>query len=296
MQQNGQLLFLSERAPRKFWGSYAINLAAPNSLLLEVPLPLDESASFNAGGELFQQLNARFLALAGSSRRAAQDGSADVLSFPNSLYQSFHRSFARRNTVQVRVKPNANSTLYVKGELPQQLSLTQLQNKLGNLQMSWQARPGEASNLQRDSMANGFAELLLSPRDALQLAKLPPLPQNSGNISNWLAFDQSKMAASGSNRYRAPQAGELIYFDKDILTPLLASLNQPAAAARQQWQILNLAAHAVGYELTPVSQQRRTARLFNFGRKIRRPTLLGQRGVSAGRAPSLFDSSATSLF
>jgi gamma-polyglutamate biosynthesis protein CapC len=266
LRKNGDLLLLTENEPRKFWGSYLINLAAKQPLLIEVPAPLEEPGALEAATSLFGQTGARMLAVAGASRRASEDGSADVLAFPNSLYHSFHRRFARRSTLQVRTSQNENagSVLHVKGELPARLSLTQLQQSMGKIEVSWQAAPG--NNVQRDSVANGFAELVLAAPEARKIiATLTPNNNNNPpgkpgdelvgepvgeqNINRWLAFDKTQLAASGSNLYRPPSAGELIFIDKDILTPLIRLLDQGKATQAGHLQLINLRAQALGYEV-----------------------------------------------
>ncbi len=266
MRKNGDLILLTENEPRKFWGSYLINLAAKQHLLIEVPAPLEEPGSLEAATSLFGQTQARMLAVAGASRRASEDGSADVLLFPNSMFQAFHRRFARRNTLQVRTSQSesAHSVLHVKGEIPLQLSLPQLQQSMGKIEVSW--HPGAGNNVQRDSVANGFAELVLAAADARKIiAALTPgvselakaadknaeksIDNRSDNISNWLAFDKTQLAATGSNLYRPPSTGELIFIDKDILTPLIQLLGNGKAIAPEHLQLLNLRAQALGYEV-----------------------------------------------
>lgn len=290
LQQNGDMLLLLERAPQQYRGSFLINRAAKRALMIEVPLPIDEAGTFEAGAALFEQLDARVLAVAGAARHAAPDGGTDVLAFPNTTFQAFHRAFARKNTLQVRAvavvdaatagngngngNGKASSVLRIKGDIPFDLPLPVLQQQLGKLAISWQAAPG--MNIQRDSVANGFAQLELDPQHLRQLllASHPAqatLAGSSGNIRHVLMQDKQQFAATGSNLYRAPTAGELIYLDKDVLTPLAAVLGELAKASanasaqasasaanksllspdmQQRLQMINLAAQALGYQLS----------------------------------------------
>lgn len=252
LHKNGQLLLILEQEPRKFWGSFAINLAAENRLFIQAPTPIDEPGTLEAASILFQELDARFLAVAGGTRRASADGSADVLVFPNSLFQQFHRSFARRNVLQVRAhEGSAASQLRIKGEIPLELNLPQLQRNMGALAVQWQS--DSAINMQRDTSASGFAELSLGQADIAQivLGTHSKLASIDGNIGQWLAINKLQIAATGSNLYRAPTAGELIYLDKDIFTPLLQSLQRPGTMQQRhrRWQMIHHAAQALGYQL-----------------------------------------------
>lgn len=260
LHQNGAQLLLLERAPQRFWGSYLINRAAQRHLLIEVPLPVDEAGTLEAAAMLFEQTDARVLAVAGAARHASVDGSADVLNFPNTPYQAFHRAFARNNTLQVRADASvgSGSLLRIKGEIPADLPLASLQQQLGNPRISWQAAPG--MNVQRDSVAGGFAELVFNPHDLQRMlvashGAQAQLASVQGQIGHWLLQDKSRFAATGSNLYHAPTAGELIYLDKDVLTPLAGVLREARPGGlsprlQLRLQAVNLAAQAMGYELT----------------------------------------------
>ena len=260
LHQQGETLLLLEKAPRKFWGSYLINRAAKRHLLIEVPLPIDEAGTLEAACALFEQTDARVLAVAGAARHAGSDGSTDVLAFPNTPFQAFHRAFARKNTLQVRADDSAltaASLLRIKGDIPADLPLPLLQQQLGKLSLSWQA--ASAMNMQRDSVAGGFAELVFKPADMRALlvrnhAAQAQLASHSGEIGHWMLQDKSQFAANGSNLYHAPTPGELIYLDKDVLTPLLGVLKEAEQGSfnpgqQQRLQMVNLAAQVLGYAL-----------------------------------------------
>jgi hypothetical protein len=98
----GRFLLLRERGPMRGWGFYVVALKTPAGVGVEVPAPLDEWGTTEAGVQLFQELQGRTLAVAGSGRKTNTDGSADVLTNPQTIYHAFHKIFARRNVLQVR--------------------------------------------------------------------------------------------------------------------------------------------------------------------------------------------------
>ena len=75
-----RLIYLSERSPARGWGLYVLNLEKPAGLLIEVPAPMDEWATLEAGAYLFRELAASSLAVAGTQRQNNSMGASDVFS------------------------------------------------------------------------------------------------------------------------------------------------------------------------------------------------------------------------
>lgn len=289
-RREGRFLMLREKEPRKHWGTYIINPQAHNNLIIEVPAPLEERGALEAAAWLFRSLNARALVVAGAARRANKDGSSDVLVYPNTLYQNFHRTFARRNVLQVRayttetarlvggmrrpseslVLEEPNSTLRVKGQLPDDFSLSRFKELAGTFDLSWDALPD--NNLQRNTTANGFVEIILNRDDMRRVlarslaaehgARLENLDRSlDGHLQAWLLADKTRIAAAGTNLYRTPQPEDLIYLDDEIITPMFAAAKRYYQSG--QWtpegldelRLINLAASSIGYELVRYRHQ-----------------------------------------
>jgi len=243
-------LYLSEMAPARGWGVYIYNLKALDSMLIEVPAPLDEKGSIEAGVWLLSLLDASALAIAGSKRKVNPDGSADVLQNPQTIYNAFHRHNNRLNLLQVRgytpsvvrtlagIRQDANvlaleepeSALWVKGTLPDGVDLVRLKELLDSYEIHWRNTPFD--NLQRSESRRGFAELYLNHRDmrslvtrGMRLGEQVPLEQMSqridGYLQEWLVTGKGAIAPRGSSLYQLPKAEELLFFDEEVVTPLL---------------------------------------------------------------------------
>lgn len=277
-------LLAHEKEPRKYRGIFVINPSARSDLVIEVPAPLDERGALEAAAWLFQLYDARALVVAGAGRKANKDGTSDVLSSANTFYQIAHRALARGNVLQVRrynsemarllrgVRRDAQelelqepaSTLHVKGSLPEAFSLTRLKSLIDDFEISWQAIP--LPNLQRDTVADGFVELVLNRDDVRKILargldlssplRLEVLDRSiEGYLQDWLLADRKRIAPAGSNLYRPPSLEELLYFDDEVLTPLLSNIERHyvgqawTQAGLDELRLINLAAGVLGYEL-----------------------------------------------
>jgi hypothetical protein len=219
--------------------------------VLEVPAPLEEWSVLESAVQLFHQLNASSLAIAGGSRFANQDGSADVLANAFTPFAVFHHVFARRNVLQIRGYTEATQArlpsfaaedaLYVKAELPRSLSLQQLRQHLGDFRVIW--KPAPLDNAQARRTRTGFAELWLSRRsrialksalamDQSKVARLKFTVEEGGAATldwieedslmlEWLMAQRHQIAKAGSDQYLPATREDMQYFDEEILTPLL---------------------------------------------------------------------------
>lgn len=265
-------LCLREREPLRGWGLYFIDLDRPNGLLLEVPAPLDEEAAVEAAVNLYQSLHASSLAIAGGSRLANLDGSADVLANAATPFHTFHQVFGRRNVLQIRGDTASTrarlqhgptqSALYVKAELPRSLSLRSLEDQLGDFDVVW--KPVRLANAQRRQTRSGFAELWLSRADRIglkanlstaALSGRPPLIPEQGLIREWVLHQKPLMASAGSDQYQPASQEEMLFFDEEILTPLLAvaqrgyELGGLSPQAEKELQAINWSAALFGYQV-----------------------------------------------
>lgn len=222
-----QYLLIREKTPQRHWGTYVIKLSTSSRLLIEVPAPVDEPASFEAGVALFSEFNALGFASAGAARRANDDGSSDVLTSPQSIFQAFHRELASREVLQIRQGAGGVSTLFTADSVPSGISLNTLQALTHNMQVQFLHRPGR--NLQRQTMTGQFSELWLNPEDAsrVQAQVKPHVAIRNEQVARGIDAEllaeitPQKVAQPGTRAYQAPTLEELLRIDRDVLTPML---------------------------------------------------------------------------
>ncbi|MES9988203.1 MAG: poly-gamma-glutamate biosynthesis protein PgsC/CapC [Candidatus Thiodiazotropha endolucinida] len=246
--------YLREQVPVRGWGYYLLRSDYKSRMVVEVPAPLDEKGALDASLQLFDLLGARGLAVAGSSRFLHPDRSADVLTNPQSFFHVFHSVFAKWDVLQVRrytretmrlsaaieteKKPvnedlpeEPENMLWVHVDLPSDLDLTALKRLTGSLHIQWRDAP--FNNRQREVSRKGFAELLLNQRGirsvrsrSVGFGKAPPLVLGSqridGFLQDWILARKDRIAEQGSDRYVIPKVEELLFFDAEVLTPLLS--------------------------------------------------------------------------
>jgi hypothetical protein len=83
---NRDFLVLTESngsSPKRYWGTFVIRLGEARSYAIQVPRPLYDLNTLDFGVQMFEQLQAESLLLAGSHNEANQDQAADVLNFRN---------------------------------------------------------------------------------------------------------------------------------------------------------------------------------------------------------------------
>jgi len=278
-------LYLRELDPANGWGFYVLDSQARSRLLVETPAPMDERGVLTTSGWLFDRLGGRALAVAGTRRAINPDRSLDVLTNRQTLFQVFHEVMAQRDVLQVRSYTHDNITalaphwaaayrageaqpttqLWMRGTVPPGLHLARLKQLTGNLELHWTAAP--LPNLQRESTRDGFAELFLNRADLRQIMARAtvsgvadaPLTVGElridGYLQEWLLASRGRIAERGANLYQSPRLEELLYFDEEILTPLLATLR--TEYRQDGWteeglanlQALAAAAEAIGYRL-----------------------------------------------
>ncbi len=259
MELENRYLYLRETAPVRGWGLYVLDMHSDNGLVVEVPLPLDERGSFEAGVALFSILEGRALAIGGAKRDINPDGSANVLLNRQTLFHVFHRTIAQRDAVQVRrynseivrsitgirrtpqdiALKEPETSLWIHKKLPAGLDLVALKDVVETVSMEWRSLP--IANRQRESSYDGFAELILNQNSIRKLrarsttANIRPEQQVSeqridGFLSEWILSGKGGIAKRGSNAYITPGLDELLYFDEEIITPMLTVARQEQAS------------------------------------------------------------------
>lgn len=287
---DNRYLVLRELEPKRGWGMYIVNLQAGKELQIQVPDPLGEWGTNTAGLSLFKMLNCRSLAIAGSRRSANDNGSADVLATNSSFFYIFQQVFGKNDVLQLRAVTERNyprllarkviddntsakevpSILMINKSIPEGLNLSLLQENIGFFQVFW--RPAPYSNSLRESSTGGFAELFLTRDDRRALLFTPfansdqhgfdsEIESISGNLYDWLYEKKNHLAPKGSELYSPPTLEELLFWDKEILTPLVrfvgttATVNQLSDQDMDDLRVVKNAAGTLGYNLMHYRQE-----------------------------------------
>ena len=283
----GRYLYLYEAPLNRGWGRFVIDTQPTGTLLLELPLPLESRTLFAGGLSLFETLGARALALGGNL------GPRGPLLEPDSLFQAFHRVFERDNVLQLRARPTSaaavrdgfsaeisaedqSTQLWVKRALPPSVSLVYLERLIGPLEIRWD-EPSVRS-LQRHSTWRGFAELVLSEAAQRQLLiaslvgrrtddasppetlEAPSIARHSGYLGEWLLESLAPAPLAARDSYRPPTPEQLLYFDREVIAPLLDLSGwgyrdgQWSVPALERLRVIDAAAGVLGYRLIQFSR------------------------------------------
>lgn len=276
-----QYLLLSEQQSQRGWGMYIFNLHAQNKLVIQVPDGLTEKHTDSAALRLFEHFQASAIAISTSKRKRATNGSSDVLNYPVSLFQAFHNTIANNNVLQVRGytselkrqllgqrqleqdESQIKNILWTKNRLPEDLQLTQIESWLQQLDVHF--TPPPFVNLQRTNAAFGFAEMMLTEKSVKRIladviatndiTELAYAQKIEGYLQSWLLNNKSMIARKGSESYQAPELSELLFWDEEIITPLLDlsdnfKAQQWSNENQQELKRLGAIVSAYNYQLT----------------------------------------------
>ena len=267
-------------------GFYAFRIASENKLTLQATRARNEVGADLFALRLFEEYNAQAVMLdlssfdiTGQNRRFQRqyDSSTNA-----GYFQTLHRSLSNNNVLQIRgelktheqrrlkrlnIDVSPISVLSIKKRLPESLPLNHLTELLPNLELVWTPEP--SANLQRDFNAFGFAELYLSRADAQRaLARLELLPsqqinqlntQIEGYLMQWLSTYKQTVARKNSESYQTASVQELLYWDQEIMTPLMLWLQTFQYTGwtdelRDELLRLNYLASGFGYEILQFEQ------------------------------------------
>lgn len=270
-------LFIREVGVKRNWGIYVINTASTNELLLELPLPLQDRGLIEGVTALFSATGSRSLAIAGGR---------ESLSSSQPYFDVFHRIAGRRDVVQVQaynrelirelgygVKSSdtkkittdkIKNSLWVKKRLPPSLNLKQLESIIGEYDINW--KQAAYKNPQRDASRTGYAELYLNTQGLRRILISPLLDAQStklyvgaeridGYLQRWLQNSKDEIAKRGSNAYKSPRVEDLVYFDEEVLTPIIHLArtryknNRWTMAGLDDLRTINGAAQVLNYQL-----------------------------------------------
>lgn len=273
-------LVLTEVGPSRGWGVYVIDTRPESRLVIEIPSAIDERGITEAGLALFRDQQAGALAVSSVRIRTSTAGTLDVTRNPGSFFHQFHQVFGPRNVLQVRLLTRAAardllggqtsgvpdllampSQLLVKQQLPEDLRLQPLARLVGEPALRWDAPA--TPNVQRERTRSGFAELYLNPealrpllaRSRSSQAAPSPLLERDGALDAYLLERTAVIREAGGLDFRAPRLDELLFFDLEVLSPLLqlAASGPLASWSEDQWselRYLNDLSQGVGYRIT----------------------------------------------
>ena len=173
-----------------------------------------------------------------------------VLEDRSSPYLAFHAALTGLDAIHVRgyaprllravfgerdprYGETAESIAWIDGELPSALNLGNVRAQIGALDVRFAALPER--NALRDDHVGDHVEMTLSRMAMRRLASGLAVTQNDveireteqridGYLQDWLFGETRRIAPRGSDLYVAPDLFELLFFDEEILTPLLAVL------------------------------------------------------------------------
>ncbi|MCW5203160.1 poly-gamma-glutamate biosynthesis protein PgsC/CapC, partial [Desulfobulbus sp. US4] len=228
-----QYLYLREQPPGRGWGIYALRLDPTQPLLIEVPAPLDEPGTAGAGAVLFEKFSASALAVAGTHKNAKNN---DVLHSHQSMLHIFQKTFGKSALLQVRgasqgqTQQRQETLLWVRSKLPDPLNLTTLRSLTGPFNLRWGTRA--QGNLLREDTEARFAELVLSGGGKRALLAGSIFSGEGvisregelalrGYLQEQLRKSKLESAAKKTKPSPGPLLEELLFFDREVLTPLV---------------------------------------------------------------------------
>jgi len=257
---------LNELNPKSGWGLYLIDSKSDSRLIIETPFALDEWSSFESSSFLFKIFEAKALAIS-SVKLSNEDESLNPLKNRFSIFNSFHRAFEFSSFLQVRAftKESARilkalrdeepktSSLYIKTSIPKDFNLKRL-SKYINFETKWNVE--KMDNVQREDSKKRFAELFLSKNDrrtllskqfTIDLEEEKSTQRIDGYLQDWILSNKDRLIAKiNSNLYKKPSDEEILFFDQEILTPILKMIKDKNLLDLNS---INTIANSIGYKI-----------------------------------------------
>ncbi len=254
-------LVLRDTAPGRNRGIYVIDTRSEARLGVQVPAPLEERLAMESGIRMFSEFSAGSLAIAGAESDGA--GASDPLRSRRTFFHIFSRIAAPGDLIQVRTYtaqtlralmgirpdrtgfdlPPVESTLWVRPGLPQGVHLGVLKALIDDFRIEWRLPPSPGIYGGAEGR-EGFAEIFLNQQDVKKLfyrsfRNRSPVP----------------LEVRDQRIDLPPKLEELLFFDREVLIPLLHILKTNRAGHRlSEEQIKTLgtvssAADQMGYRV-----------------------------------------------
>lgn len=249
------LLIYEQEGSARGWGAYVINLHAKERLLIEAVSPIQEPIAADAAGWLFYLLEGQALAIGGPRRQQNLQGSVDVLKDGGTFFYTFHKLMGLHDSLQIRgytresvrlisgdrlavdqlELPEQPNRLWISRDLPPSLNLVKLEALIGRFDSQWIGAPLE--NQLRTESRSGFAELFLNDRSLRRIIaeavaaradieSIEGALRIDGYLQQWLLASRDRIAPQGSDLYQPPVFEQMLFFDQQVLTPLLKTMRK----------------------------------------------------------------------
>lgn len=241
---------------------------AANPLHIQVPSPRKEWMTPEVAFGLWEQYSGNLLSIAGAEKPGKKQSAKNVLKNTNSYFLTFQKANSDHDLVQVRSnrydieEENRSSHAYIQGTIPERLNLSDLKAEIGNLKITWGQFP--EVNVPADVNKRDYLELRLNKMDRMQLLPKVLMSKHlnqeqdtkniAGYLQKWLLENRQNIARKDTNTYKAPLEEELLYIDREVLTPLWELINDinnglTFEDAEKELKALNGSLKIFGYEI-----------------------------------------------
>ncbi len=280
---DGRFIYLSERTPTRGWGIYAIDLQSSSSLGIQVPAPLEEWATVDAGVRTMQLTGAKSLGIAGAKRKTNLDGSSDVLRVRKTPLMVFQNVFAKHDILQVRgytesgwreiadsegieVDPTGSlqsleSRFYLSRELPADASLSKLRQATNPFAIRW--NPSPLINRPRDLSTGNVAEWFLSRQDRRRLIGMAGLGKSGlaadpssapwsvrrMSLRTYLSNTTERLLPRDSEQFIPATADQMVFMAMEIVGPLLDAAYVASDNLEEEIRSIDQSARSIGYHV-----------------------------------------------
>ena len=286
---DGNIIAVTDALLKRGGGTYLVNPDVETGIVISIPDPLEAPGLAVAGAFVMQQTGARALAMGGRSASLTGNGTRPLEQDRFSFFQAFHE-VASGSVLRLAGDgmKGDDARLRIPSRMPAGLDSNQLEQLVGPIEVTF-GRDGKRL-IQENAAGAGFATLHLTVQDVAHLlAKTMPdtlVIHSEGGFGRYIY----KLAAASLDDKSARKPHELLFFDREILNPLITEV-VPALGNRAEIPVgllapVRRAASVVGYEViiheSPVSEQRQLVLspvapgrgLFVFGAGERAPYVI----------------------
>lgn len=233
LERSGPWWLVRDRDPGRGSGVFGIHMSPRTSLLVAVPMPLDEPGSFDAAMHLVESEGHAAFASAGTRRERLPEGRSHPLRNARLPFARFHAIAGAAGVLHVRGLATAPgedppAELWVQRELPSGLYAERLDRLAGAMTVRFGRR--SVVNPLRDATRAPFAELMLGRPARLRLVArsldvgdvrlMEEQQRVDGYLHDWLMARREAIADAGSGRYALPGVGDLLYLQSEVVEPL----------------------------------------------------------------------------